>query len=60
MTYQVLSQTPTLPSETAPRMDDYSEAQRWAAANQALIGLGEESYDPDAQDALRAFGPYGN
>jgi len=41
-------------------MDDYSEAQRWAAANQALIGLGEESYDPDAQDALRAFGPYGN
>jgi len=56
MTYQVLTQSMISENSEAPSMSDYAEAQRWAEAHQALVGLGEEAYDPDGQAALRLFG----
>lgn len=58
MAYQILNQPTamTLPFD-APSMSDLAEAKRFAEAFPEMIGIGEETYDADGQDALRVFGP---
>ncbi len=58
MTYQALeSSTSDIGVFDYASMSDLDEAARWAETHGASIGLGEEAYDTDATDALRAFNP---
>ena len=60
MTYQSLQSTISSDVPQAVSLNDYEEAQRYMETYGAAVGYGEGVYDdPDATDALRAFGPRG-
>lgn len=43
---------------TVASMSDLDEAQRWAEAHDAQLGVGEDIYDPDGARAYaKLFGP---
>lgn len=58
MTYQSLQSTISSDVPDAVSLNDLEESQRYMETYGAAVGYGEGVYDdPDAADALRAFGP---
>lgn len=62
MTYQALQAMNSTNGfeNSVVSMSDLDEAERWAQAHDGLIGVGEDTYDPDGTRAATKLFGYGS